>query len=235
MSASINGRGDQSSVGPHERAPADGTDPSNVAFERIRTAILQGDLVPRQRLIEVDLCEQFELTRTAVRSALHQLSTEGLVEIQRNKGARVRAISLQEAIEITEIRLQIESFVASRAADRVDPARARELRRITTAMRRAIKDSDIRGYGDLNVEFHRLIREIADHHTATRVLDQLNAQSARHHIRLAMAPGRPTDSLAQHETIAAAIAAGDGVAAADAMREHISSVIDSLRKLDAER
>ena len=68
------------------------TDPVTVA-ERIRKAILDGDFSPNQRLVEADLCEEFHASRGAVRTALLELSSQGLVERIQNRGARVRSVS----------------------------------------------------------------------------------------------------------------------------------------------
>src|ERR1700761_5625147 len=93
-------------------------EPSEIR-QRIRAAILQGEFVPRQRLIEADLCERFGGSRFQVRSALRELASQGLIEFQRNRGARVREVSIDEAIEITEVRMLLEGNEAARAAERV--------------------------------------------------------------------------------------------------------------------
>ena len=85
----------------------------------VRTDILRGEYAPGQRLIEADLCARYGTSRFIVRSALQELSAQGLVEFQRNRGARVREISLGEAIEITEVRKLLEGPQAARAARRV--------------------------------------------------------------------------------------------------------------------
>src|SRR5262249_56994320 len=100
----------------------------------VRTAILHGEYAPGQRLIEADLCERYGTSRFIVRSALQELSTQGLVEFQRNRGARVREVSLGEAIEITEVRKLLEGLQAARAAERVTAAEAAALRGIVTGM-----------------------------------------------------------------------------------------------------
>jgi DNA-binding FadR family transcriptional regulator len=70
----------------------------------LRTAILRGEYAPRQRLIETELTERYATSRFVLRNALTRLAGEGLVEFQPNRGARVREISVDEAIELTEIR-----------------------------------------------------------------------------------------------------------------------------------
>ena len=73
-------------------------------LDELRAAILAGEFVAGQRLVEVDLCERFGCGRFAVRAAIPVLASEGLVDVQRHRGARVRIIPLAEAIEITEVR-----------------------------------------------------------------------------------------------------------------------------------
>src|SRR5690606_4119141 len=94
---------------------------------RIRRTILSGDVAPGQRLIEADLCELYGASRSAVRQALRELVGEGLVEVERNKGARVRVVTTAEAVEITEVRMVVEGLLAAKAAERVTPAQADRL------------------------------------------------------------------------------------------------------------
>jgi len=197
----------------------------------LRAAILRGDYAPRQRLIESDLCTEFGASRFAVRTALRTLAAEGLVEVQHNKGARIRAIAVAEAIEITQVRMAIEGLVAARAAERVSQPDKAELRGIVAEMRRAVRSAELLRYSDLNAALHAAIRGVAAHETAARILEQLRAQMVRHQFRLALLPGRPAVSLAQHDRIVAAICARDPVAAEQAMREHVASVLEALESV----
>lgn len=197
--------------------------------DRIRAAIANGEYAPLQRLIEADLSQTFGASRATVRAALQELASEGLVEIQRNRGARVRAVSLAEAIEITEVRMVLEGLIAAKAAERVTRQQAQELRSIGTAMRKAVATSQLLNYSDLNARLHHTIREIGDHPTATGIINRLHAQSVRFQFRLALQPGRPAVSLPQHERIIKAIAARDPAAAEAAMREHLASVVAALQ------
>jgi len=204
-------------------------------LDALRGAILDGEFAAGQRLIEVDLCERFGCSRFAVRAAIPVLASEGLVELQRHRGARVRVIPLAEAIEITEVRRLLEGLTAARAAERVTPAQAAELEQIIEEMRDAVSAAELLRYSEANARLHGLIRAIAAHRTATGILERLRAQLVRHQFALSLAPGRPAVSLAQHERIAAAIIAGDPARAEAAMRDHITSVIDALSSLPADR
>lgn len=199
----------------------------------LRDAILAGEFVAGQRLVEVDLCERFGCGRFAVRAAIPVLASEGLVDVQRHRGARVRVIPLEEAIEITEVRGMLEGLAAARAAQRATTADIDELQEIIRQMREAVAAVELVRYSDANARLHALIRRIAAHQTATGIIERLRAQMVRHQFMLSLVPGRPTVSLAQHERIVAAIAGRDSAAAETAMRDHITSVIESLANLPA--
>jgi DNA-binding GntR family transcriptional regulator len=205
--------------------------PRSVVAE-IREAIVHGDFVPNQRLVEADLSEQFGASRATVRSALVELANEGLVERVQNRGARVRAVSLAEAVEISEVRMVLEGLCAAKAADRVTRDEAKELKAIGRKMRAAVSAGDVLGYSQLNQELHRRVREIGGQQTARGVLERLRAQSVRHQFKLAMHPGRPSVSLPEHLAIIEAICAHDPVAAEEAARAHLRSVITALREVD---
>jgi DNA-binding GntR family transcriptional regulator len=208
-------------------------DPKLAVTDAIRAAILRGEFAPGQRLVEIDLCERFGTSRFILRTALQELSAQGLVEFQRNRGARVREVSLAEAIEITEIRVLLEGLLAARAAERVTRPGAAMLRGIVKDMRTAVAKSELLAYSDLNARLHAAIRDMGAHQTASRLLRQLRDQTVRHQFSLSLVPGRPMVSLPQHEAIVAAITARKPDEAQQAMHEHLQSVIQAFQALSA--
>lgn len=201
--------------------------------EALRAAILNGEYAPKQRLVEIDLCERFSTSRFILRAALQELSAQGLVEFQRNRGARVREVSLEEAIEITEVRILLEGHLAARAAERASRADVAMLRGLVKDMRTAVGKSELLAYSDLNARLHAAIRDIAAHETAARLLRQLRDQTVRHQFSLSLVPGRPKVSLPQHEAIVAAVIAHKPQEAQQAMHEHLQSVIQAFQALCA--
>lgn len=199
----------------------------------LRAAILRGEFAPRQRLIETELTEQYATSRFVLRNALTKLATEGLVEMQPNRGARVREISVAEAIEITEIRRAVEGLVAARAAERITDAGIAELRALGTAMTAAVESADMLRYSELNAQLHGRVRAIAEHASATRIIEQLNGQLVRHQFRLSLVPGRPSVSLPEHLAIIDAICERNPDQAEQAMRTHLTSVLDALATFTA--
>ncbi|HEY3869319.1 MAG TPA: GntR family transcriptional regulator [Actinocrinis sp.] len=204
-------------------------------LDAIRDAITGGEFAPNQRLVEAELSEQFGASRASVRNALLHLASEGLVERIQNRGARVRAISVAEAIEITEVRMVVEGLCAAKAAERVTEADRRALRELGGQMKTAVAAGDVLGYSDLNRRLHALIRTLSGQETARSVLERLRLQNVRHQFRLAMHPGRPSVSLPQHLEIIEALCGGDADAAEAAVRRHLRSVIDALPEVEDSR
>lgn len=197
---------------------------------RIRNAIVSGDLVPNQRLVQIDLSNEYGAPRATIREALAELAKEGLVEWLPNRGARVRLVSLDEAIEISELRMVIESFLASRAAELITDEQAVIMRALGDSMRERVAAGDLLGYSAGNTRLHEMIREISGQQTASRLIEGLRGQNVRHQFRLALQPGRATVSLPEHLDIIEAICAHDSHRAASSMSSHMQSVIEALRR-----
>ncbi|MEU9018519.1 GntR family transcriptional regulator [Actinomadura sp. NPDC048394] len=197
----------------------------------IREAIVRGDFAPNQRLVESDLSDMFGVGRSSVRAALFELTTEGLVERVQNRGARVRAVTVAEAIEISEIRMVVEGLCAAKAAERVTDAEIAELRALGDAMRTAVAQGHVLEYSELNKALHSRIVEISGQRTAAGVLRRLRAQNVRHQFQLALVPGRPNVSVAEHLAIIDEICARAPDAAERAARRHLRSVIDALKAI----
>jgi DNA-binding GntR family transcriptional regulator len=181
--------------------------------------------------VEHDLSQRYGTSRGAVREALVLLENEGLVSRERNRGAWVRPVSLEEAIEITEVRAALEGLCAAKAAVRATREERTELREIGRQMAAAVKAGDVVTYSRTNQLLHGRIRQIAGQATAAAVSDRLRSQSVRYQFHVALLPGRPTQGLKEHLAVIRAVAAGDPAAAERAMREHLESVIVALRAL----
>jgi DNA-binding GntR family transcriptional regulator len=201
--------------------------------DALRNSILEGKLLPGERLVELQLCETYGVSRAAIRSAIGDLVKEGLVDHEANKGATVRRVAIDEAIQITEVRTILESLVAERAATNASSAECDELSHIVLSMREAVAGDEPVTYSELNSLLHRRLREISGHQVASDLIGLLRNRSAHHNYRLALIPGRPSESLPQHEAIVAAVVAGDGQGAGQAMRAHLESVMSILRRWEA--
>jgi DNA-binding GntR family transcriptional regulator len=201
--------------------------------DRVRLAIAHGELLPGQHLVENDLAAMFDVSRGAVRSALVVLDSDGLITRTPNRGARVRPISISEAVEITELRAVIEGLCAAKAAQRATPSERAELRRLDTLMRGAADAGDAMGYSKISEAVHQTIRVIAAQSTAVDVLDRLRYRSVRYQFSVARLPGRPRQGAKEHSAIVHAVVAGKAEEAERQMRSHLESVIGALYDLQS--
>jgi DNA-binding GntR family transcriptional regulator len=198
----------------------------------IREAIVRGDYAPNQRLIEADLSTAFGASRGAVRAALFELASDGLIDRLPNRGSRVRAITLDEAVEILEVRIGLEGLCAAKAAERITDAQIEELRALREDLLQAVASGDLLTYSTLNQKLDKRIRELSGHSTAVGILEKLRAQSVRHQFRLSFQPGRAAASAPEHAAIIDAIVNRDADAAMEATRQHLLGVIEAVKQLD---
>jgi DNA-binding GntR family transcriptional regulator len=208
----------------------EGAAATQLALSALRTALFEGDLSPGQRLVESELAEAYGVSRASVRAALIALTADGLVERIPNRGARVRIVSVTEAVAITECRMVLEGLCAAKAAERATDGELEVLSALGEQLQRAVADGDPMKYSALNRELHRLVREYAQQPVAAELLDRLNGQIVRHQFRLALRAGRPQVSLPQHLAIIDAVTRRDPAAAEAAARAHLSNVIAALQE-----
>lgn len=197
--------------------------------DALRDAILGGELVPRQRLVEADIAERYGVTRGTIRTTLSELDGEGLIERIPNRGARVREVSVAEAVEITEVRGAVEALCASKAAERVTDEQVEQLQELAQHMRTAVEQDHREAYSEGNRTLHAMVVRISGQRTAARTIERLRGQAVRYQFQLSKQPGRPSVSLPQHLAIIDAVCARDPEAAARAMNEHLRSVADTIR------
>lgn len=211
-----------------ETAVLSGERGKQVAIEALRQAITRGDLLPAQRLVEQELADVYGVTRASIRAALIDLSTEGLIERVPNRGSRVRVVTIEEAVAITEVRMLLEGLLAARAAEVATDSERDQLRDIGARMQAAVVAGEPSRYAQLNIELHALVGDIGHQPVATDVLGRLNGQLVRHRFRLAQRDGRPRQSLVEHLEIIESIIAGDPERARQAVYAHLESVVGAL-------
>lgn len=205
-------------------------------YEQLRGAIATGQLHPNERLVEADLSTRYSASRGAVRTALVRLEQEGLVEHERNRGARVRFIGEAEAIEIYEVRAQLEGLAARKAAELATEDDVARLNGLVADIRSRLDANDLMGASEVNMQLHSAIMEVARHETASRLVSNLNSHLVRYHYRTIMQPGRPEKSFAEHSAVVDAIVRRDPDAAEQAMRAHLAqltrTLVDPIRSAD---
>jgi DNA-binding GntR family transcriptional regulator len=136
----------------------------------IREGILEARFVPGQRLVEIDLMNELGATRSAVREALRRIAADGLVQIERNRGASVRKISRKEVSDILDILDDLSVFAIRKAISRVREPRIRKLVEQSRAASRrfrkdALQHTQAQDYLYENARFWQSMTDAADNPT----------------------------------------------------------------------
>jgi DNA-binding GntR family transcriptional regulator len=178
---------------------------STRVYQEIEKMILAGDLEPGQRLNEVNLAEQFAVSRGPVREATRALVKAGLLVSIPSRGVFVREMSETEIGETYDVRALLTGLMCSRAAELRSDKQVARLEALVRGMGEAIAEGQIPRYYRINLEFHDLIGRIANHGCAHRIYDDLIRET--HSLRRALAsPGQTND---EHRMIVEAIRDGD--------------------------
>ncbi|WDD92072.1 GntR family transcriptional regulator [Burkholderia sp. FERM BP-3421] len=155
----------------------------------LRELIVDGTLASGERLVERDLADRFEVSRIPLREAIQRLAREGLVTLQRNRGATVRELSAADVGEIYDLRVLLEGDAIRRAVKRMDDeALAR-----ATLVHQLLGTADTPArQGALNREFHELLYAPCGNARQLVAIHELRAQVERyerlHHTLLADTP-----------------------------------------------
>ena len=199
-------------------------------YQQLKHDIIEGVYTPRQRLIETDIAPLLGVSRATLRAALLRLQHEGFVEIQPNRGAQVRAFSVEEATRILQVREVLEGLAAGLAAEKATAAELAELHGIVGEMEKTLAADDLLGHLPLVGRFHQRINEMAGNEFIEQFLSMLGAPLIRHQFRVILVPGRKDESLMEHREILAYLTGRDAMGAELAMRRHIAALRNSLQQ-----
>lgn len=194
---------------------------AGAAQQEIERAILRGEFAPGAKLNEAAIAERLGVSRGPVREAFRMLEQSGLLRQEKNRGAYVRHIALDEAMEIYELRAMMEEAVGRKLAREATPEQLKAARALVTSMERAVKANDIDAYHLLNLEFHdTLVSFAANRKLAAMYRQLINQLWLFRRLNLADARVLPV-SASEHGGIVKAIESGDPERSARAMREHV--------------
>lgn len=196
------------------------------AFElkqELEQEIVTGILAPGTRLDEVSLAERFNVSRTPVRQALHELSSIGLVDIRPRRGAVVASVGLKDLLDMFEVMAEMEGLCGAFAARRATKSEQDALARVHAASRDAMKADDPDGYYAINVDFHETIYAASHNAFLAEQTRQLRNRLAPYRRLQLRQLNRLADSFAEHTRIVDAIFARDADEAAALLRGHVTT------------
>ncbi|MGI9363949.1 MAG: GntR family transcriptional regulator [Rhizobiaceae bacterium] len=196
----------------------------------IEDDILCGRLAPGQQLDERAWAERLGISRTPVREAIKELSSQGLVETPPGQRAYIRKVDGSELAELFEALIGLETLVAELAARRISDPELRKLKAIHKRSQTAMKCNKIDAFQYLNIEFHSVIAQASMNRTLLQTLRSVRARVTPYRSWLFEKLDRMPKSVAEHENIIDALAAHDCVLVRRLMREH--EKMDSDRLFD---
>ena len=207
----------------------------DIAYQRIRTLIEEGELGPNARLRQGDLAVALAISRTSIREALHRLTAEDLVEFKANRGFFVASFRLDAVLDRLELRRVLEPGIARLAAERRTDEDVAELEQIVEGQ---VTASAPRLAHDLSRGFHIRLARATANEQFVKVLDSLWSPEIGRQLlmrRSATLGWREADA-AEHRGILQAVAAGAPEAAAALMERHVAATHEHwAREIAAER
>ncbi len=207
--------------------PASQTTTRRIA-ESVTAAIVERRLMPGTKLVEQKLADIFQVSRTIVRQALHQLSRDKLVTLEQARGAHVAQPSVDEAREVFEVRHMLETALVRRAATELTPAHIAELRAHLRQEETAVQRTDVSGRTRLLADFHVVLARTLGNETLAELLGDLLSRSSL--ISLMYQSAHSAEhSCAEHVAIVDALEQRDARAAVKLMADHLDNVERNLR------
>ncbi len=199
---------------------------SEQVYAKIKTAILNGELTPGQRIVQEDLTEQLNVSRTPVREALQRLKSEGLVTIKPFYGAMVFQVSIRELSEIYDIRIQIERYAIQKAFVLFTDEDIRELDNLNMRIRR--ERTDHMALMDYDREFHRLLCSKGVCEYVYQMLNGLwNQCDPYKSLYISNAENAQT-MISEHEAIVKCLKKRDMRGVDRAVTRHLEDVVDKI-------
>ncbi len=210
---------------------ADARPPQKDAYALILDAIDTGIYKPGDRLVESELAERFGVSRTPIREALQRLETQSMLA-RDGRSLIVASLDHNEMSELYVVRSELEGLAARLAARHATEEEVRVLRDMVAADHALIDDPT--AMARANRRFHKQIHLASHNRFLVRQLDLVYRTMALMATTSLAVQGRGEMALAEHDAIVGAIAAGDGDAAYDALKGHISKAFITRLKRDAE-
>ena len=196
----------------------------DLAYERIRRLVLDGDVAPGERLGQVELAERLGISRTPVREALRRLSAEGLVDSHPNRGFWAAELGLDAVLRRLEVRLILEPGIARVAAERRTERDLLELERCITREEKA--RSGVAAH-DASRAFHFALARATGNDEHVRILDSLWLVEVGRRLlsRRATEVEWQGADVSEHREIALAVAERRGDDAARLMEAHVRAAV----------
>ncbi len=189
--------------------------------EALRAAIFDGRFKPGDRLVEREICELLDVSRTLLREALSQLEAEGIIRIIPHRGPMVAVYTAEEARAIYETRAVLEEAAGRLFVERATDGELRELENAFSALKRAYKSPRQKNRLAVKSDFYAALCAGARNPVLVEMLRLIHGRVTMLRAKTLAQPGRLEDSVAELRDIVQAIKNRDADGAAAACRRHV--------------
>lgn len=191
--------------------------------KEIERLILSGIFEAGQKLGEVDIATRLGVSRGPVREAFRGLEEAGLVRVSKNRGVFVREISIEEAVQLIEVRTGLDACAAQLLTPRIEPSQIRELESLVDRMDALLLRNEVPEYYLSNIRFHERIVEMAGNPKLLEIYRRLGNEMQLTRQRSISYEQHRLASSQEHRKIVRAFATRDAETAVRALRDHAIS------------
>jgi DNA-binding GntR family transcriptional regulator len=206
----------------------------NDLLDNLREVFVRGEVPPGQKVPEAQLCERFGVSRTPLREALKVLAAEGQVELLPNRGARVRALSLEEVDGLFAVAGALEALAGEQACERIAQDELDALAGLHARMKDAFERRDMASYYALNRQIHEGIVRATRNPVLVSQYAILNARIRRIRFDSPMTEEIWSRAMAEHEGMMNALQRRDSAAIAAILKTHLKhksqAILEAMRE-----
>ena len=195
----------------------------DVAFQKLRQGILRGELLPGQRLMEIQLAEQLGVSRTPVREAIRMLEQDGLAVMIPRRGTVFSKVSGKNLRDVLEVRRALEELAVDLSCARMVEEDFRKMHEANEKFAGTLSGEDITEMAEADEKFHDLIYQASDNMRLLQLEMQMREQMYRFRIEHLKEKSKRERLVEDHNVIIRALEKRDAEAARVAIREHINA------------
>lgn len=201
---------------------------NEVAYRRFKQALVTLSYKPGEYLNTAQVMGELDMGRTPINQAIHRLANEGLLQVIPRKGVMVAPLSIDDALELIDVRLANEMLCMRLASAKITQAQVAALNALNQQIEAACLDRDRVRMMTLDHQFHQELAQIAGNNMLADILSVLHARAQRFWASTLSREGHMQEVIDEHRAIISALAAQDSDAAASAAQAHILSFRSAL-------
>ena len=193
----------------------------DVVFHTLRRGIMQGDLKPGERLMEIKLANRLGVSRTPIREAIRMLELEGLVVMIPRKGAQVAEITEKDLKDVLEVRMGLEELAVKFACQRITEEQLDNLYHASRKFEEAVKREDLTELAQADVDFHDLIYKATGNERLVQLLNNIREQMYRYRVEYLKDEEIRGSLVQEHDTLLEKLSQRDLEGAKQVTQSHI--------------